>query len=86
MRDRANDAILAAFQPVLDDLRAKLAAATEAIRVKDQALSLINVTCENVHHNKKDQHTWSQPCPVVARIEKALATTPTVAAQWEEKP
>jgi len=28
--------------------------------------------CELFHHDKKDQHTWSEPCPCVVRYNARL--------------
>lgn len=37
------------------------------------ALRLVQVDCQHLHHEKKDQHALSQPCPVVDRINAAIA-------------
>ena len=33
-------------------------------------------SCEHVHHDKKDQHEYDQPCKVLARIDAALNRSP----------
>lgn len=38
-----------------------------------EALRLIQIECQHLHHAKKDQHALEQPCPVVARISAAIA-------------
>lgn len=38
-----------------------------------EALSLIYATCENVHHPRKDRHSFEVECPVVARINALKA-------------
>lgn len=48
----------------------------ERIKRLEEALSLIQPTCECVHHSKKHRHSWSEPCPVVALIEKAKEAKP----------
>ena len=37
------------------------------------ALRLTHIECQHLHHAKKDQHSLGQPCPVVARINAAIA-------------
>lgn len=43
----------------------------ERIKLLEEALSLITINCEDVHHSKKHRHGWSEPCPVVELISKA---------------
>lgn len=38
-----------------------------------EALNLANIDCQYLHHAFKDRHTSSEPCPVVARINAAIA-------------
>ena len=38
-----------------------------------EALQLLTITCENVHHAKKDRHSIEVECPVVARINALKA-------------
>ena len=54
----------------------KFHAANYRIKRLEEALSLIQPTCECVHHSKKHRHSWSEPCPVVALIEKAKEVKP----------
>ena len=48
----------------------------QRIKRLEEALYLIRPTCECVHHSKKHRHSWSEPCPVVALIEKAKEVKP----------
>ena len=49
----------------------------EIIALKDrikrlkEALDLVRPHCDSVHHSKKHQHQYGEPCPVVALIENA---------------
>lgn len=46
--------------------------ADEIIKLRT-LLSLCSIECEDLHHNKADLHaTFSEECPVVARINVAL--------------
>jgi hypothetical protein len=38
-----------------------------------EALRCTFQNCNNLHHDKKDRHEFSEPCPVEARIQKALS-------------
>lgn len=38
-----------------------------------EALNLVQVDCQYLHHEKKDRHLLSEPCPVEARIRAAIA-------------
>jgi len=48
----------------------------ERIKRLEEALSLITINCEDVHHSKKHRHGWSEPCPVVELISKAKEAKP----------
>ena len=37
-----------------------------------EALRLVQVDCQYLHHEKEDQHALSQTCPVVDRINAAI--------------
>jgi hypothetical protein len=41
------------------------------IKRLEEALGLVVPHCSWVHHSKKHQHKYGEPCPVVALIEKA---------------
>jgi chromosome segregation ATPase len=51
--------------------------ATEKAKLEDrikrlkEALDLVRPHCDSVHHSKKHQHQYGEPCPVVALIENA---------------
>lgn len=53
------------------ELERKLNAANERIKQLEEALDLVRPHCSFVHHSKKHQHAYDEPCPVVALIEKA---------------
>lgn len=38
-----------------------------------EALRLLNIECQHLHHAKKDQHGYDVDCPVVLRINAAIA-------------
>ena len=40
----------------------------ERIKRLEEALGLIQPTCECVHHSTEHHHDWSEPCPVVEVI------------------
>jgi hypothetical protein len=42
----------------------------ERIKRLEEALGLVRPHCSFVHHLKKYQHAYNEPCPVVALIEK----------------
>jgi hypothetical protein len=48
----------------------------DRIKRLEEALSLITINCEDVHHSKKHRHGWSEPCPVVELISKAKEAKP----------
>jgi hypothetical protein len=43
----------------------------ERIKRLEEALDLVRPHCSFVHHSKKHQHAYNEPCPVVGLIEKA---------------
>ena len=45
--------------------------AQQRIKRLEEALDLVRPHCSFVHHSKKHQHAYDEPCPVVALIEKA---------------
>lgn len=49
----------------------ELKAANERIKRLEEALDLVRPHCDSVHHSKKHQHQYGEPCPVVALIEKS---------------
>jgi hypothetical protein len=42
----------------------------QRIKRLEEALDLVRPYCSFVHHSKKHQHAYNEPCPVVALIEK----------------
>jgi hypothetical protein len=38
-----------------------------------EALRLMNIECQHLHHSKKDQHGYDVACPVVERIKTSIA-------------
>ena len=43
----------------------------DRIKRLEEALDLVRPNCDSVHHSKKHQHQYGEPCPVVALIENA---------------
>ena len=43
----------------------------DRIKRLKEALDLVRPHCSFVHHSKKHQHAYDEPCPVVALIENA---------------
>ena len=54
-------------EPVATQLRE----AQQRIKRLKEALDLVRPHCSFVHHSKKHQHAYDEPCPVVALIENA---------------
>ena len=55
-----------------DDIEVGVAVVREMknrIKRLKEALDLVRPHCDSVHHSKKHQHQYGQPCPVVALIE-----------------
>ena len=52
-------------------LERELNAANQRIKRLEEALDLVRPHCDSVHHSKKHQHQYGEPCPVVALIENA---------------
>ena len=48
----------------------------DRIQRLEEALDLVRPTCLFVHHSKKHQHKYNEPCPVVELIEKAKEAKP----------
>ena len=48
----------------------------ERIKRLEEALDLVRPYCSFVHHSKKHQHAYNEPCPVVALIEKTKKAKP----------
>jgi len=48
----------------------------DRIKRLEEALDLVVLHCSWVHHSKKHQHKYGEPCPVVALIEKAKEAKP----------
>ena len=57
-------------------LERELNAANDRIKRLEEALDLVRPHCSFVHHSKKHQHAYDEPCPVVALIEKAKEAKP----------
>ena len=55
-----------------DDIEVGVAVVREMknrIKRLKEALDLVRPHCDSVHHSKKHQHKYNEPCPVVAFIE-----------------
>jgi hypothetical protein len=48
----------------------EIIALKDRIKQLEEALGLVRPHCSFVHHSKKYQHAYNEPCPVVALIEK----------------
>ena len=48
----------------------------DRIKRLEEALDLVRPYCSFVHHSKKHQHAYNEPCPVVALIEKTKKAKP----------
>ena len=57
-------------------LERELNAAQDRIKRLEEALDLVRPYCSFVHHSKKHQHAYNEPCPVVALIEKTKEAKP----------
>lgn len=55
-------------------LERELNEARTRIKELEEALSLFIVNCDNLHHSKKHQHGFHDPCPVVDLILDAKET------------
>ena len=54
---------------VIGGLAWELQEARDRIKRLEEALDLVRPHCDSVHHSKKHQHQYGEPCPVVAFIE-----------------
>lgn len=57
-------------------LKRELTAANERIKQLEEALDCVVVSCSYLHHRKKHQHEYGQPCPVENLIRKAKEAKP----------
>jgi len=48
----------------------------DRVKQLEKALDLVRPYCSFVHHSKKHQHAYNEPCPVVALIEKTKKAKP----------
>ena len=48
----------------------------DRVKQLEEALDLVRPYCSLVHHSKKHQHAYNEPCPVVALIEKTKEAKP----------
>lgn len=48
----------------------------QRIKRLEEALDLVRPHCDSVHHSKKHQHQYGEPCPVVALIENVKEAKP----------
>ena len=63
-------------QQRIDELTQYLNESDQRIKRLEEALDLVRPHCSFVHHSKKHQHAYDEPCPVVALIEKAKEAKP----------
>jgi hypothetical protein len=57
-------------QDRLSHARHHIQNAQDRIKRLEEALDLVVPHCSWVHHSKKHQHKYGEPCPVVALIKK----------------
>jgi hypothetical protein len=57
-------------------LERELHAANERIKQLEEALDCVVVSCSYLHHRKKHQHKYGQPCPVEYLVRKAKEAKP----------
>jgi len=48
----------------------------ERIKLMEEALSVVVVSCDHLHHSKKHRHQLGEPCPVVELLKQAKETKP----------
>lgn len=48
----------------------------EYIKLLDDALDCVVVSCSHLNHKKKHQHKYNEPCPVEQLIRKAMEAKP----------
>lgn len=48
----------------------------ERIKLMKEALSVVVVSCEHLHHSKNHQHQLGEPCPVVELLKQAKEAKP----------
>jgi hypothetical protein len=58
---------------VRDEAAAELRRLNEVNAELVEALRLMNIECQHLHHAKKDQHGYDVACPVVERIKASIA-------------
>ncbi len=56
---------------VLQKIQHERDGSNDRIKRLEEALDLVRPHCSFVHHSKKHQHAYNEPCPVVGLIEKA---------------
>jgi len=66
---------------VRDEAAAELRRLNEVNAELVEALRLMNIECQHLHHAKKDQHGYDVACPVVERIKASIAKA-TGEQQW----
>jgi hypothetical protein len=57
---------------VRDEAAAELRRLNEVNAELVEALRLMNIECQHLHHAKKDQHGYDVACPVVERIKASI--------------
>jgi hypothetical protein len=80
MTDKQPEALwLADFYGDMPTCEEDIKAADELRRLHEvnvelvEALRLMNIECQNLHHSKKDQHGYDVACLVVERIKASIA-------------
>jgi hypothetical protein len=55
-------------------LERELNSANQRIKQLENALDCVVVSCSYLHHEKKHQHKYNEPCPIEQLIRKAMET------------
>lgn len=45
----------------------------------------IHLSCDDFHHNSKDQHDAGEPCPPLNRYSKALRDAEKILESWDDE-
>jgi hypothetical protein len=61
------------YESAKGEYRPKLQALEDINAELVEALRLMNIECQHLHHAKKDQHGYDVACPVVERIKTSIA-------------
>ena len=60
----------------MTELEAQNRELVERIKRLEEALSVVVVRCDHLHHSKKHRHQLGDPCPVVELLKQAKEAKP----------